>query len=442
MHILLKSIVISYSIIFASCGSHTPRITKPETRDSSSSVSPLQNISSHHQGYILNANILTFIFDPQVYNVPTDKVIVTGTFRDWDQSLDDKKWELIKKGELFKLDIDLNNNLEITPNTQFKFRINDGKWMDPPAMATNIKSGNLVFDPQEIIKSLRAELINETTIIAFVKGVRPLQSTEYVLTNAAGKRIEIAEVLPSNAERTIIIPAQPIDIRRVYYLEIPALDLTTWCSYDGWMRDLYSSKEMGANIQNGKTSIRIFAPRAEEVRLYLYKNREDDEPYDTIHMMMDQQGVWEAFFKIDLHGTYYDFTIHGASDPGNHFYKTTPVHITDPYARVSDNTWGKGRIWHKTTAATPLPQGIPSMENVIAYEVHVQDFTDLLPLPAHHKGTFKGMITPKLENSRGEKIGFDYLVELGINTVHLMPIQEYLHWPDEDWKSSFEMIPI
>ena len=35
-------------------------------------------------------------------------------------------------------------------------------------------------------------------------------------------------------------------------------------------------------------------------------------------------------------------------------------------------------------------------------------------------------------NSIGQKIGFDYLIDLGINVVHLMPIQEYLHFPDED----------
>jgi pullulanase/glycogen debranching enzyme len=43
-----------------------------------------------------------------------------------------------------------------------------------------------------------------------------------------------------------------------------------------------------------------------------------------------------------------------------------------------------------------------------------------------------------LKNDRGEKIGFDYLVDLGINVLHLMPIQEFVHFPDEDWKSSFQ----
>jgi pullulanase len=42
-----------------------------------------------------------------------------------------------------------------------------------------------------------------------------------------------------------------------------------------------------------------------------------------------------------------------------------------------------------------------------------------------------------LTNSRGYSIGFDHLVNLGINTVHLMPVQEMLHWPKDEWKKAF-----
>jgi pullulanase/glycogen debranching enzyme len=81
------------------------------------------------------------------------------------------------------------------------------------------------------------------------------------------------------------------------------------------------------------------------------------------------------------------------------------------------------------------------MKDVIAYEMHVQDFSDQLPILDSEKGTFKGVIASGLRNQIGEKIGFDYLVDLGINVVHLMPVQEYLHFPDEDWKASFKDDP-
>ena len=123
------------------------------------------------------------------------------------------------------------------------------------------------------------------------------------------------------------------------------------------------------------------------------------------------------------------------------FYETTKTHIRDPYARVVDTSWGRARIWPKTVPATPLADGIPAMKDVIAYEMHVQDFSDRLPIIDREKGTFKGVIASGLRNSIGQKIGFDYLIDLGINVVHLMPVQEYLHFPDEDWKASFKDDP-
>ncbi len=81
------------------------------------------------------------------------------------------------------------------------------------------------------------------------------------------------------------------------------------------------------------------------------------------------------------------------------------------------------------------------MEDVIAYEVHVQDFTDKLPVAKEMKGTIPAMHQSGLKNSKGKKIGFDYLVDLGINVVHLMPVQEFLHYPTEKWKPAFEDDP-
>ena len=62
-------------------------------------------------------------------------------------------------------------------------------------------------------------------------------------------------------------------------------------------------------------------------------------------MAKDENGVWEAAAAGDLHGTWYDFTVHGPADPGNWFYESHPVHISDPYARVNDDSFGKSRVW-------------------------------------------------------------------------------------------------
>lgn len=390
------------------------------------------------QGYAIFGNKVTFIFDEEIYQKTPRKVTITGEFRKWNQNMDTPAWQLKKTGTQWLLTIDNTDQQAIQSNTKFKYRIDNGEWLAPPASAKNKKGSDLIFAPQKIIAALKAELRNEHLIWAEVKAPkRPLLPSDYKIVDAQGRSIPVAGVLPHGAFTTLIRPAKPLNKKQVYFLEVPSLKLKTHCSFDGWFREAFSTKELGANIDNGKTTIRIFSPRAHQVKLYLYKGRLDQQAYQIKSLKQDKNGVWEIVIPQDLHGVYYDFTIHGAKEPGNHFYETNPVHITDPYARVSDDTWGKARIWRRTQPAQALKQGIPKMEDVIAYEVHVQDFTDLLPVKPRLKGTLKAMTIPGLRNKQGQKIGFDYLVDLGINTVHLMPVQEYVHFPTNDWKVSF-----
>ncbi|TKG94975.1 pullulanase [Puteibacter caeruleilacunae] len=389
------------------------------------------------QGYAIFGDQVTFIFDEGLYQIQPEKVCVTGEFCGWNKDMDDSARLLKKTGEQWLLTVDNVDFTFIKPNTKFKYRTNTGDWMTPPDGAFN-RDGDLVFMPKSDVISLKAELMGEYLIWAEVNVNRPLTADQYVIRDAEGHTIEVAGVLPNGASTTLIRPAKRLDKKRVYFLEIPSLGAKVPCSFDGWFRNTYSTKELGANIDGDKTSIRIFAPRATVVKLYLYKGRNDSEAYRVVDLTEDDQGVWEIIIPENLHGVYYDFTVHGANDPGNHFYEANPVHINDPYARVSDDTWGKARIWERTVPATPLQNGIPKMEDVIAYEVHVQDFTGDLPLAEKYNGTFKGMTTPGLRNDKGEKIGFDYLVDLGINVVHLMPVQEYVHFPTADWKASFK----
>ncbi|MEO1448282.1 MAG: alpha-amylase family glycosyl hydrolase [Bacteroidota bacterium] len=397
-------------------------------------------------GYFHQNDTTYFVYASPVYQkTPESRVVVTGAFRSWSQDMDDASWQLRPKGDSYWILGHYNPNFEsIPPRTPFKFRLNEGEWMDPPATAENAQGGNLLFMHNMSAPTLRVEIQASGNIWAYIDGVeRPLSPAGYRLTNAAGDEIPIKEVLPNTMWETLIIPAEPIDKRRVYYLEIKGTHLKSWCNFDGWFRHVYSTKELGANIRpDGRaTDFRVFAPRATAIKLYLYDGKNDPQAREEIDMSVDADGVWEATVSSDLKGTWYDFTVHGFDDPGNHFFNTQASHISDPYARVNDDSHGRSRVWPKTTPATPVKGGIPPLESVIAYEVHVQDFTDRLPVSEELKGTLPAMATPGLRNSKGQPVGFDYLVDLGINVVHLMPVQEFLHYPDEDWKSAFKDDP-
>lgn len=395
------------------------------------------------QGYLLRGDTTVFLFDAARYGVDApQRVVVTGAFRGWSQDMDDPAWHLSLDGEpgLWMLAVP-NPNLErIPPSTPFKFRIDEGRWLEPPAEAPNAEGGNLVFLQGVEPPRLRATLRSPRAVWATVTGTdRPLDAAVYRLTDHTGNEIPIAAVLPNTATETLVIPAADLDVRHIYWLEIPSEKLRAWCSFDGWFQHLYSDKPLGANVSDDgtTTTFRLFAPRADAVRLYLYDGPDDARAYRIVEMQRDAQGVWEAFLDGDLHGTYYDFTVHGTEAGGDFYFEQTGRHVTDPYARVSVDSFGRTRVWRRTQPATPLAGGRPKMEDVVAYEMHVQDFTDQLPVPDDLKGTIPAMTLPGLRNSRGEKIGFDYLVDLGVNVVHLMPMQEFLHYPDDEWRAAF-----
>jgi len=322
--------------------------------------------------------------------------------------------------------------------------------------ALSISQGQAIYAQSKVpeaaakqnVTNLRAEVRGAKAIWVDVEtaaDARPLKITDWRLSDAKGREIALAAVLPNTLRESLLVPAEPIDIKRVYYVEIKDGGPKVRVRFDGWFRTLYSGKPLGAVIgADGKsTSFRVFAPRAEAVKLYLY-DKADDTPAEarqTIDMEQDVDGVYEATLEDNLKGTYYDFTAHGPNDPGNQFFEQQPVHISDPYALVQMESFGKSRVWPNITPATPLKNGRPKMEDVVAYEVHVQDFTDLLPIADELRGTIPAMAVSGLVNKNGEPIGFDYLVNLGVNVVHLQPMQEYHHYPDGPWREAFENDP-
>lgn len=410
----------------------------------------LQTFSDQEKimGYTTRNDSVIFIFDEDTYGVVPQKVVLTGAFRGWSQDMEDQNWILDKVAEDSKIwrigfpnpDFEL-----VKPRNPFKFRINEGLWLDPPAQAENAQGGNLVFMHNFIVPKIKADIINDHSIWITTEGTdRPLDISDYELRDYKGNKIPLATILPNNEQDGMIITAEKFDHKRVHFLKIKSKNTEVGCTFEGYFKTLYSNEPLGANISpDGKlTTFRVFAPRAEGVKLYLFDELEQERTSSIHEMTMDESGVWEISFSENLNGTYYNFTVHGPADePGSHFFELNGQHITDPYARVQMTANNKSRVVPATSPATPLKNGIPPMQDVISYEVHVQDFTDLLPVDENLKGTIPAMTVSGLKNSKGEKIGFDYLVDLGINVVHLMPVQEFFHFPDAEWKASFKDDP-
>jgi len=271
------------------------------------------------------------------------------------------------------------------------------------------------------------------------------QIEDFKLTSFNGSPIELSSVSPNRSNSVLLHTAGPLDPSRLYTLTYTHDGSHVFVSRESWFSSLFSPKALGATVSAdlSQTDFRLFAPRASGVTLHLFTDSKQNtsSPDASFALSKDPDGVWEISFPRSYHGVFYTYTIDGPDEQGNFFYGTNPVHITDPYALVSDDSWGKAMVYADGEKPESVRGGRPAMEDVIAYEVHVQDFTDELPVPTELKGTFAAMVMPGLKNERGEPIGFDYLTSLGINTVHLMPVQEFLHYPDNEWQAAFANDP-
>lgn len=397
------------------------------------------------EGYFIRGDSTYFVFDPVLNDQTPTRVVVTGAFRQWATDMESRAWDLqLQPSGLWVLGVANEGYRVITPGSPFKYRINDGMWLNPPAGSPNVEGGNFVFLFGMETPRLRAFYTATGSVWAVVSGdgvSRSLVASDYTLTHHSGREIPISMVLPHDSRASVLVPSEPINHREVYFLEMPAQGLRTRLRHDQLWQSMLSPKPLGAVREGEGTAIRLFVPRATAVTVYLYDA--PDAPSgptgarEVYPMTADENMVWEVTIPRNLHGMYYDFKVEGPSGPNSFFFDHHNTYISDPYARVSMDSWGKGRIWFDAFQPSRVRGGRPPMQDVVAYEVHVEDFTNQLPIADSLRGTFEGMVVPGLRNERGEKVGFDFLVDLGINVVHLMPVQEFTHYPDSLWQSAF-----
>lgn len=186
------------------------------------------------------------------------------------------------------------------------------------------------------------------------------------------------------------------------------------------LNDFYSDKQLGSFVEDGKTYFRLFTPNAVKVLLYTFDTPsfENGKEYQ---LERDEDGVWEITLEGERYGLYYGYKVYHKNDKSG----TDKVICLDPYAKAvaTFNTYMNPRLaivvkdedydWEGTDWVKQ------DWRDLIIYEMQIRDMT------AHHSsgvakpGTYHGLI------EKEKKGGIDYIKELGINTVELLPAQEF-----------------
>jgi len=191
--------------------------------------------------------------------------------------------------------------------------------------------------------------------------------------------------------------------------------------------EVYSTKELGSFVNKKGTTFRLFAPNAKSVKLYLFDAPENNATSEQ-SMKIAEDGVWEFTISEDFSNKHYAFKI---AHSNNADFNKLPLCI-DPYAKAvtsftNFNNPRKSIVYNETYNWDDDQWIQRNWRDLIIYEMHIKDMTAHPSSKANMPGTYKGLI----ENNKG---GINYIKNLGVNTVELLPAQEFgnIEIPFED----------
>lgn len=222
-------------------------------------------------------------------------------------------------------------------------------------------------------------------------------------------------------------PAEPMELSRSYYLfaegmekkEIQPGDIFSTKAFEDAYT--YEGNDLGAVYKEEETAFRVWAPTASKVEVNLYKTGNGDDLMGSYPMEQAEKGTWYLKLDGDYQGVYYTYsvTVHGATKEA-----------VDPYAKACGINGMRGMIvdLQKTD-----PEGFPeetkpeldSFTDIILYEMSIRDYTIDETSGVQEKGKYLGLTEEGTVNSKGEPTALDYLGELGVTHVHLLPSQDF-----------------
>ncbi|MBN1153506.1 pullulanase [candidate division KSB1 bacterium] len=182
-----------------------------------------------------------------------------------------------------------------------------------------------------------------------------------------------------------------------------------------------SNKTLGAIVTEDSTIFRLFAPRSTRVTLQLF-----DDYYSSDHteydMNRDDNSIWELGFNGQLYGSYYGYRIWGPEGDGEMF--NPDIVIADPYSKavVTQNNYhhaARSLLIDDTFEWSDTDWKTPPISDIIIYEMHVRDMTAHPSSGCSAAGTYTGLTEKAIEG------GIDYLIDLGVNAVELLPIHDF-----------------
>ena len=288
------------------------------------------------------------------------------------------------------------------------------------------------------IKSVDMADLRDLTTIRYAVSSASAMSTdlaEVKLFDGDGNEVKIAEIKSLSKMQAQIKTESELTLDKAYTLHVadlepvPVVPITYFNSEDFSARYNYDGK-LGVELTQTQTIFRLWAPTASSVWLNLFTAGDGGAAERTVALERGEKGVWTYTENASLSGKYYTYTVKTSAGEQE---------AVDPYAVSAGLNGNRGMIldlastdpqnWNKQLfVPSTAKDGKFNYTDAELWEVHVRDFSNTITdskLPESYRGKYMAFTKTGLTNSAGIPVGVDYLKELGITHVHLMPSYDY-----------------
>lgn len=183
----------------------------------------------------------------------------------------------------------------------------------------------------------------------------------------------------------------------------------------------YPGNDLGAVYQKDSTAFRLWAPTADEVNLKLYREGNGDCLIEKTAMKPDVQGTWYVKKQGDMNHVYYTYELVRGGKC---------VETQDPYSVAAGVNGLRSMVLDLRETDpdgfdTDKGPEVKSRTDLVITEISVADVTGDASANAKYPGKYKGLAETGTKNKKGQATGLDYIKELGVTHVQLMPVYDF-----------------
>ncbi|MDG0817225.1 alpha-1,6-glucosidase domain-containing protein [Bdellovibrio svalbardensis] len=204
---------------------------------------------------------------------------------------------------------------------------------------------------------------------------------------------------------------------------------STAIQYAGLLDEIYAyqGEDLGLTVQGSQMQLKLWAPTALAVRLFLYSSSASDAHQPSQILPMNwQDGVWAATLSQQYQNSFYLYEV-TVYQPLTDQIETSLV--TDPYS-FSLSMNGTMSQLIDVQASDLKPSGwdnlqkphLNSFKDIVIYELHIRDFSasdETIPFP--YRGTYDAFSFPQSNSNRHLRS----LGQAGLTHVHLLPFNDF-----------------